>query len=135
MAKPFQLKVITPDKRFFDGETEQVIVRTDTGDLGIMAGHIPYVASLPAGAMKIRQPNGEFRAAAVSGGMIQVGKDHTTIIATACEWADEIDVAWAKRSEEDARNRLQTHQSGVEFERADLKLKRALNRLTVSHMR
>ena len=53
----------------------------------------------------------------------------------AVEWADEIDVEHAKRSEEDAREKIKIHKSGVEFDRAQLKLKRALNRLSVSKNR
>lgn len=135
MAKPFHLKVITPDKDFFDGQTEELIVRTTQGDVGILAGHTKYAASLPSGAMKIRMPNGTLRVAAVSSGMITVLPDVTTVIAAAVEWADEIDVAWAKRSEEDARARLKMHESGREFEIAQHKLERALNRLLVSDMR
>lgn len=135
MSTPFKLKIITPDKDFFDGETGQIIARTTTGDVGILANHIPYVASLPSGPLKVQMPDGKYRAAAISSGMLQVDAQQATIIAAAAEWADEIDVNWAKRSEEDARKRLEMYQSGKEFETASLKLKRALNRLTVSGMK
>ena len=42
----FSLKVTTPEKIFFDGETTQIIVRTTEGDIGILANHIA-VALLP----------------------------------------------------------------------------------------
>jgi F-type H+-transporting ATPase subunit epsilon len=73
-----------------------------------------------------------FRVAAVSSGTLKVSKEGVVILATAVEWADEIDVEHAKRSEEDAREKIKIHKSGVEFDRAQLKLKRALNRLSVS---
>lgn len=135
MSTPFKLKIITPDKNFFDGETEQIIVRTTEGDTGILAHHVSYVASMPSGALKIKQSDGAFRIAAISSGMIKVSKDKTTIIAAAVEWADEIDLEWANRSVENARNRLNAHNSGLEFERASLKLKRAMNRISVSKMK
>ena len=37
--KSFTLKIITPEKVFFDGETDQIIVRTTEGDIGVLAGH------------------------------------------------------------------------------------------------
>ena len=43
---PFDLKIITPEKTFFEGNTEQIIVRTVSGDIGILAGHAPYVANI-----------------------------------------------------------------------------------------
>lgn len=132
MGTPFQLKIITPDKSFFDGQTEQIIVRTTEGDVGILANHISYAASLPAGPLKVKMPDGEFRTAAVSGGLVKVSGEKATVIVIAAEWADEIDVERAKRSEQNARDRLKAYTSGREFEMADLKLKRALNRLRIS---
>ena len=132
MSAPFHLIIMTPEKIFFDGQTEHVIARTTEGDIGIMAKHISYVAALPAGALKVKQQDGKFRYSALSSGLIKVSSDKVTIIANAVEWADEIDLDWAKRSEEDARHRLEALQSGQEFERAQLKLQRALNRITVS---
>ena len=111
MAAPFRLNVITPERVFFDGETTQIVVRTTEGDIGIMANHTSLVANLPAGPLRIMQEDGKFRTAAVSAGVLKVGKNKATILATAVEWADEIDLARAKRAEEEARLRLQSELS------------------------
>ena len=49
----FRLKIVTPDGLAFDGMAEELIVRTTTGDLGILAGHIPCVAPLGMGRATI----------------------------------------------------------------------------------
>ena len=54
----FSLKVTTPEKIFFDGETSQIIVRTTEGDIGILANHTSLVADLPSGPLKVRQEDG-----------------------------------------------------------------------------
>ena len=54
---PFPLKIVTPDGLLFDGEAEEILVRTTSGDAAILAGHINYVAPLGMG-----------RAVVVSGG-------------------------------------------------------------------
>lgn len=131
MAAPFQLTVITPEKTFFDGETTQIIVRTTEGDIGILANHTSLVASLPSGPLKVMQDNGEYRLAAVSAGLIKVGGNKVHIFADAVEWADEIDIEWAKRSEENAKQRLAAKNSERDLDLAELKLKRALNRINV----
>lgn len=131
MAAPFQLTVITPEKTFFDGETTQIIVRTTEGDIGILANHTSLVASLPSGPLKVMQENGEYRLAAVSAGLIKVGGNKVHIFADAVEWADEIDIEWAKRSEENAKQRIAAKASQRDFDLAELKLKRALNRINV----
>lgn len=129
---PFKLKIITPEKVFFDGETEQIVARTTEGDVGILHGHTPYVANLVSGPLNVKMPEGSFRKAAVSGGVIKAQPDKVVIIASAVEWSDEIDVERAKRSEEDARRRLKEYNSQKEFDLAEQKLKRALNRLTIA---
>lgn len=131
MAAPFQLTVITPEKTFFDGETTQIIVRTTEGDIGILANHTSLVASLPSGPLKVMQANGEYRLAAVSAGLIKVGGNKVSIFADAVEWADEIDIEWAKRSEENAKQRIAAKNSERDLDLAELKLKRALNRINV----
>lgn len=131
MATPFQLTVITPEKTFFDGETQQIIVRTTEGDIGILANHTSLVASLPSGPMRVMMEDGKYRTAAVSSGLIKVGGNKVHIFADAVEWADEIDIEWAKRSEEDAKQRIAAKNSERDLDLAELKLKRALNRIQI----
>ncbi len=128
--RSYLLRIVTPEKVFFEGETEQIVVRTSDGDLGVLAGHENYVSDLPAGPFKVKI-NGKYKVAAISGGVLKVSKDATTILALAAEWADEIDLEWARRSQADAEKRLKETKSDFEQRRAELKLKRALNRLKV----
>jgi len=128
--RSYLLRIFTPEKVFFEGETEQIVVRTSDGDLGVLAGHENYVSDLPAGPFKVKI-NGKYKVAAISGGVLKVSKDATTILALAAEWADEIDLEWARRSQADAEKRLKETKSDFEQRRAELKLKRALNRLKV----
>ena len=126
---PFKLQILTPDKLFFDGETDNVIVRTTVGDKGILARHEEYVAALPIGKLKVRI-NGSFRTAAVSEGTVKVSKDKTVILVQSCEWADEIDLDRANAAKQKAEERMKTLQKeDKEYLIAEYKLKRALNRI------
>ena len=131
----FTLRIITPDRVLFEGEVQRVILRTSEGDIGILAKHEKYVAALPAGAVRITMPDGTQRTAALSGGAVRVAPESTSILANAAEWAEEIDVEWAKRSEADALRKKEQSKTQHELELAELKLKRALNRLRVSSMK
>ncbi len=133
--RTFKFMVITPDKILFDGDVEQVIVRTTEGDVGILAGHENYVANLPAGVLKITLAGGEVKYSAIAGGILKVSYEKTTrIITTASEWGEDIDVIWANRSKEDALNKIKQAKTDSEMSRAELKLKRALNRIHVSSL-
>ncbi|MBQ9946867.1 MAG: ATP synthase F1 subunit epsilon [Oscillospiraceae bacterium] len=125
---PFKLEIITPEKKFFDGETEQVIVRTTVGDVGILNGHEPYCAALGIGQMRI-MIDGELRHAATSGGIIKVNREKTVILVDSCEWADEIDVNRAQQAKDNAEDRIKAAESDRQIRMAEMKLKRALNRI------
>lgn len=131
----FPLQIITPDKVFFDGAVQRLVVRTTEGDVGILAKHEKYVAALPSGPVKLTLEDGSVRIAALSGGALKVSPDRTAILANAVEWAEDIDVDWAKRSEEDARRKVEQSKTQHDQLVAEAKLKRALNRLRVSSMK
>ena len=127
----FPLKVLTVDKEFFNGDVDRIVVRTTQGDVGILPNHVPYVAALGIGSLTIVQ-NGERRVAAVSGGFVDVSAEQTVVLARTCEWADEIDVARAREAAERAKAVLQRKESDREMDIAQVKLKKATNRIRIS---
>ena len=129
---PFKLQIITPEKTVFDGETEQIIVRTTVGDVGILNGHEPYCAAISIGQMRI-MIDGNFRRAATSGGIIKVSKEKTTVLVQTCEWSDEIDVDRANAAKTAAEERMKAAKDDKELLLAEAKLKRALNRIDTSN--
>lgn len=131
---PFSIKIITPEKTFFQGTTTQIIAKTTSGNVGILHGHVPYVANLVSSPFKI-EIDGELKEAAISGGFLKVSSEDVIVVTNAIEWADEIDVARAERSKQNAEERMKRHESQKEFDRAEKKLKRALNRLLVAKNR
>lgn len=92
---PFHLKIVTPDGLIYDGQAEELLVRTTNGDVGILARHMNYVAPLGMGRAVIVS-DGQRRTAACIGGMVSVSKGEVTLVPTTFEWADKIDVARAE---------------------------------------
>ncbi len=132
---PFNLQILTPDKEFYSGETENLIVRTTVGDKGILAKHEDYVAALPIGKLKVKI-DGSFRTAAVSEGIVKVSKEKTVVLVQSCEWADEIDIDRAKAAKEAAETRLKAvEKEDREYLIAEYKLKRAINRIEASELK
>ena len=124
----FNLKIVTPDGLQFDGQAEELIVRTTTGDLGIMAGHISCVAPLGMGQVMILT-GGKRRYAACIGGMLSVVDGEVTLVPTTFEWSDKIDVARAEKSAQRAQKVLSNKEStGTDIKLAEARLKRALVR-------
>ena len=127
----FHLKVMTVDRCFYDGEVDRIIIRTTQGDAGILPGHVPYIAAIGIGGLTIIK-DGEKRVAAVSGGFVDVSKEQTVVLARTCEWADEIDVKRAEQAAERARAALQQKESAREHDLAQVRLRKAVNRIRVA---
>ena len=131
----FPLRIVTPDGLLYDGNAEEIIVRTTTGDLGILAGHMNCVAPLGMGRATILI-DGKKRYGACIGGMITMMDGKATLLATTFEWADQIDVKRADRSEERARAVLADNKStDTDIRLAQARLKRALIRKSVADVK
>ena len=128
----FPLKIVTPDGLLYDGQAEELVVRTTSGDMGILAGHIACVAPLGMGPCMILS-EGKRRYAACIGGMLSVSASGVTLVPTTFEWAEDIDTARVDRSMNRAQTVLeQKDASGTEIGLAEARLKRALIRKSVA---
>ena len=124
----FPLKIVTPDGLEFDGQAEELIVRTVTGDLGILAGHINCVAPLGMGTATV-VIEGQKRYAACIGGMVSVLDGNVTLVPTTFEWAEEIDLRRVEASHDRAKAVLANNAAtNTEIRLAEARLKRALVR-------
>ena len=124
----FPLKIVTPDGLLFNGQAEELILRTTTGDIGILAGHVNCVAPLGMGrAMVIT--DGKRRYAACIGGMVSVLNGEVTLVPTTFEWAEDIDSVRVEKSYERAQKILGSKDaSGTDIRLAEARLRRALVR-------
>ena len=128
----FHLKVVSPDGPEFEGDVEQLIVRTTSGDMGIQAGHINCVAPLGMGRATVIM-DGQKRYAACIGGMVSVVNGHVNLVATTFEWAEDIDAARVEASYERAQKILGSKDaSDTEIRLAEARLRRALVRRSVA---
>lgn len=125
MANKTLLKIITPDRIFFDDEVDMVIIRSTVGDVGIMPGHIPLTTTVAYGVVIIKQDGKEYRAS-LMGGFAEVQASSITIVSDAAEWPHEID----KNRAEAAKTRAENNSDTVE--NVELALRRALVRIEVS---
>ena len=130
----FPLKVVTPDGLLFDGQAEELVVRTTTGDMGILAGHINCVAPLGMGRAMIVSEGRKMYAACI-GGILSVVNGEVNLVPTTFEWADKIDAERAENSAERARKVLASKDvSSMELRIAEARLKRALVRKSVAEL-
>ena len=97
-----------------------------------MANHVPMVASLKIGPLKVVFPDGREESLAISKGFVETHKDKITVIVQTAELDKDIDVERAKRAKQRAEERLQKKEDSLDVRRAQLALARAMARLKVA---
>lgn len=133
--KSFLLKIVTPDGIKFDGEVEQLVVRTTTGDIGILAGHVNCVAPLGMGRASV-QIQGKKRYGACIGGMVSMINGQASLVPTTFEWSEDIDEERAEASYQKAKQVLgDKNTSDADLRLAEARLRRALVRKGVVSMK
>lgn len=126
----FTLRIITPDRLFYEGAVRMVEFDTIEGEVGILPGHIPMTLIVKPGILTITEEEGK-KTAALHAGFAEVLQDKVTILAEIIEWPEEIDGERAQGAKERAEERLRTKGEDVDVSRAEVALKRALTRINV----
>ena len=125
----FLLEILTPYGKYFDRYVEEIIVQTEDYTLGILPNHAPLVAKVKVSKLEIIQ-NSERKCYAIGEGLINVTKDHVTLLLESIESKEDIDIARAKDAKKRAEERLTTLVN-IDIERAQRALLRAKNRISL----
>jgi F-type H+-transporting ATPase subunit epsilon len=128
MPAKYMLEIITPERIFFRGEVESVIIPTPDGLMSIQRMHEPMVAAINVGLMRINI-DGEWRECTTSSGFVEVRPDETIIFSQSVEWPEEIDMKRAQEAKERAEERLRQKKSHQEYMQNQIALARAMVRL------
>ena len=130
MADLFKLRIITPDRVFYEGEAEMVEFNTTEGEIGIYKKHIPMTVIIKPGILTITEES-ETKTAALHAGFAEILPDKVTIMAEIIEWPVEIDQDRAEQAKERAEERLQNKTPETDIARAETALLRAMARIEV----
>jgi len=135
MALPTKLvlEVVTPDRLVLREDVDEVVVPGSEGELGVLPGHTPLLATLKVGEMWYRTGS-ERHFLAVAMGFVEILPDRVTILAQVGERAQDIDVARAERAKQRAEGRIagSTAATDIDLERARIALMKSLIRLQVA---
>lgn len=127
-GKLFKLKIISPDRVFYEGDVNMLEFTSSEGEMGVYADHIPLTTILMPGIMTIHEPDG-IKKAAIHSGFAEILQEEVTILAEVAEWPEEIDINRANEARIRAERRLSTKDENINYMRAELALKRSLTRI------
>ncbi|WP_411842632.1 F0F1 ATP synthase subunit epsilon [Salinicoccus sp. HZC-1] len=127
------LDVVTPNGSvYYKEDCEIIILQTKQGELGVMAGHVPTVAALKIGGLRVKV-DGRFEYFAVTDGFVEIRPEKVSVLVQAGEFADDIDTERATAAKERAEALLQQERDEkIDKFRAELALQRAINRIDVA---
>ncbi len=132
---PLHLEIVTPERRAFEGDVDEVIVPGSEGELGILPHHAPLISLLGHGVLRFKR-GGEEEEFAIFGGFLQVRPDRVVVLAETADMASEIDVTRAERARREAQRVLEGGMTEVaDLDAARAALQRALVRLKVAEQR
>jgi F-type H+-transporting ATPase subunit epsilon len=129
--KTFQFEVVTPGRMVVQEEVSFVVAPGGEGEFGVLAGHCPFMTTLKIGKLSYRR-DGASQQMAVMGGFAEVTPTKVVVLAEAAEKAREIDVAEAKKLQNDAERQLSGSLSETDQALARKRLEWALVRQAVA---
>ena len=126
----FKLRIITPDRVFYEGDIEMVEFNTTEGEVGVLPGHIPMTVVVKPGILTITEAE-ETKEAALHSGFAEILPEGVVILAEVVEWPSEIDLERAEEAKERAEERIREQAPGTDMVRAEAALLRSIARISV----
>ena len=96
------LKVLAPNQNVYEGEAEEVILPSTTGQIGILPGHISLVTAIDIGVLRLRI-NSKWKSIALMGGFAEIESDEVIVLVNSAEIGSEINVENAENALKDAK--------------------------------
>ena len=125
-----EITILTPQRPFWNGQAEEIILPTETGEMGVLKNHAPIITGLDVGAMLVRTKE-QWTSYAIMGGFALVKQNNVTILANEAQTSESIDPEEAKAAFELAKANLEKAEGVKEKVEANFAYKRAKARFQV----
>nr|YP_010179993.1 ATP synthase CF1 epsilon subunit [Polygonatum zanlanscianense]QZK25730.1 ATP synthase CF1 epsilon subunit [Polygonatum verticillatum]QUX32757.1 ATP synthase CF1 epsilon subunit [Polygonatum zanlanscianense]UTM07671.1 ATP synthase CF1 epsilon subunit [Polygonatum zanlanscianense]WLF86966.1 ATP synthase CF1 epsilon subunit [Polygonatum verticillatum]WPN83842.1 ATP synthase CF1 epsilon subunit [Polygonatum zanlanscianense] len=122
------LCVLTPNRIVWDSEVKEIILSTNSGQIGVLPNHAPIATAVDIGLLRIRL-NDQWLTAALMGGFARISNNEITILGNDAEMSTDIDPQEAQQALEIAEASLSRAQGKRQAIEANLALRRARTRV------
>lgn len=135
MGKEIELKIVTPEKVIYDKRVSSVSVPTLEGEITVLPDHLPIIAAIKPGELKIKI-DGKEEYFSVTKGVLEVDGKMITLLTDAAERAEAIDEQRALEAKQKAKEIMEKVKAGEEdYADAVAHLERAIARLRIAQKR
>ena len=133
LPEAIQLIIVTPERQLLRETVVEVDIPGLDGQLGILPGHAPLITELGIGELSYKtSASSQSVVLAVIQGFAEVLPDRVTVLAETAERAEEINLGRAEEAKARAEQRLASHDTNMDWDRAVISLERALIRIQVA---
>ena len=101
-----EAQVLTPEGEVFSGELDMLVTRTTTGEVGILARHVPMIARLLPAELRLHKSDSEVDSYAQGEGWLEVFANRVRVLVAEAKSPDELDASELKSKLDDAKQRL-----------------------------
>nr|YP_010532126.1 ATP synthase CF1 epsilon subunit [Phoenix roebelenii]UXX43038.1 ATP synthase CF1 epsilon subunit [Phoenix roebelenii] len=122
------LCVLTPNRIIWDSEVKEIILSTNSGQIGVLPNHAPIATAVDIGLLRIRL-NDQWLTVALMGGFARIGNNDITILGNDAEMSTYIDPQEAQQALEIAEANLSRAEGKRQAIEANLALRRARTRV------
>nr|UUF92762.1 ATP synthase CF1 epsilon subunit [Allium hookeri var. muliense]UWV91603.1 ATP synthase CF1 epsilon subunit [Allium omeiense] len=122
------LCVLTPNRMILDSEVKEIILSTNSGQIGVLPNHAPIATAVDIGLLRIRL-NDQWLTIALMGGFARISNNEITILGNDAEMSTDIDPQEAQQALEIAEANLSRAQGKRQTIEANLALRRARTRV------
>ncbi|MFW6217810.1 MAG: ATP synthase F1 subunit epsilon [Verrucomicrobiota bacterium] len=113
------LEIITPDEKVLSASADQVVLPTETGETGILTGHVPLVTKLVPGEVKVIK-GGDTEFLAVDGGFAKVLGNTVSVLTEAAINVKAIDLSEVESAQARAEEALrQAEAEGIDHDQLE----------------
>lgn len=109
-----QCNVVSARETIYTGEISMLIATGVEGEVGILAGHTPFITLLRPGAMQIKNAKGSEEMVYISGGVLEVQPHLVTVLADSAVRAHDLDEAKILEARREAESLLQNQKADID---------------------
>jgi len=121
-----EAQVLTPEGEVFSGELDMVVTRTTTGEVGILARHVPMIARLVPAELRLHTSDSDVETYAQGEGWMEVFANRVRVLVAEAIPPDELDASELKSRLDDAKQRMdEADEDSAAYEQAKRQCARA----------
>lgn len=130
MAMTIHVDVVSAEESIFSGLAEFVALPGESGELGILPGHMPLMTRIKPGTVRVKLPNQDAdELFFVAGGILEVQPGLVTVLTDTAIRGKDLDEAKALEAKKHAEEAMVNRSSELDYARAQAELAEAIAQL------